>query len=203
MQKPFTQWLTEQLKPDEERDLAKGELLFRAGQSVSKLYLVLNGEIHLVRPLSHGSTLTIHRALANSILAEASMFAPHYHCDAVAQCNSRLLCYNRQKVQQQLRSQPGFSESLSVQLSAEILSLRTKLELANIQSADERLLTWIKLQLPPQTDTLTIDRSFKSIASELGLAHETLYRSLKRLEELRLIQRQPDTIVLLPEYSKQ
>ena len=202
MQKPFTQWLTEQLKPGEERDLTKGEVLFRSGQSVSKLYLVLSGEIHLVRSLSHGSTLTIQRALADSILAEASVFAQSYHCDAVAQCNSRLLCYNRQKVQQQLRSQPDFAESLSVQLSGEILSLRTKLELANIQSADERLLTWIKLQLPPQTNILTIDRSFKSVASELGLAHETLYRSLKQLEDLKVIQRQPGTIVLLPDNPK-
>ena len=203
MQEPFSHWLIQQLKQDEERILDKGEVLFRAGQPVTKLYLVLSGEIHLIRPLSHGSTLTIHRVLADSILAEASVFAAHYHCDAVAQCTSRLLCYNRQKVQHQLRSQPGFAESLCIQLSTEVQSLRTKLELANIQSADERLLTWIKLQLSPQSGTLIIDRSFKSIASELGLAHETLYRSLKQLEDSKVIQRKPGTIVLLPDDPKQ
>ena len=147
-----------------------------------------------IRQLEKGEILTIHRALPNTVLAEASLFASHYHCDAVADRDSSILCYSRKRVQQLLRSQPGFAERLCAYLSGEILGLRTKLELAHIQSADERLLAWIRLHADPHT--VTIDRPLKSIASELGLAHETLYRSLKHLEEQQTIRREPGQIIL-------
>jgi CRP-like cAMP-binding protein len=123
------------------------------------------------------------------LLAEASMFASHYHCDAVANYDSRLSYYNREIVLEKLRSHPEFSESLAVYMSGEILTLRTKLELANIQSADERLLTWVRLHADPHTHTMTISESLKNIAEELGIAHETLYRSLKRLEGQNILRR--------------
>ena len=194
MQPPFPQWLTEQLKADESKELVRGDVLFRAEEPVTKLYLLQSGEVHLIRPLSHGDFLTIHRALPGTVLAEASLFASHYHCDAVADRDSSLLCYNRKRVQQLLHSQPGFAERLCAYLSGEIMGLRTKLELAHIQSADERLLAWIRLHADPYI--VTIDRPLKSIASELGLAHETLYRSLKHLEQQQTIRREPGQIIL-------
>ncbi len=190
----FPQWITEQLKAEENKSLARTGVLFRAGEPVSKLYLLQSGEIRLARPLSHGDSLTIHRFLPGSVVAEASLFASHYHCDAVADRDSNLLCYNRKRVQNQLRSQPGFSERLCAYLSGEIQALRTKLELAHIKSADERLLTWIRLHASPSA--VAIDRPLKSIASELGLAHETLYRSLRNLEDRQLIRRDRQQIVL-------
>ncbi len=199
MQPPFTQWLNEQLQADEDKEVSRGDLLFRTGQPVTRLYLLASGEIHLVRPLSHGSILTIHRTLPGCLVAEASLYAANYHCDALALRDSQLFGYDRQRVLQQLRSHPDFAERLSAHLAGEVLALRTKLELAHIQSADERLLTWIQLQLAPQSATLIIDRPLKSIASELGLAHETLYRSLKHLEDRQRIRRESGKIIILPE----
>lgn len=193
----FPAWLKAQLKAGQSRELTRGEVLFRAGDPITKLYLLQTGTIHLVRPLSHGELLTIHRAMPGTMLAEGSLFATYYHCDAVAERDSTLLCYNRELVQQHLRSNPGFAEHLCGDLSGEILALRTKLELSHIQSAVERLLAWIRLHADPDTATLTLDRPLQSIASELGLARETLYRSLKNLEQKQIIRREPGKIVLL------
>ena len=73
-----------------ERTLAPGEVLFRAGDPVRSLYRVESGAMRLVRPLPHGADLVIQRAQAGAILAEASLFAVTYHCDAVASGPTRL-----------------------------------------------------------------------------------------------------------------
>lgn len=194
MQVRFPQWIMEQLECDKTKALTKGEVLFRAGDSVSNFFLLQSGEIHLARPLSHGVSLTIHRIMPGSVVAEASLFASNYHCDALAERDSELRCYNRKRIQSMLCSQPGFAERLCAHLSGEIQSLRTKLELANIKSADERVLTWIRLNACAAT--LDIDRPLKIIASELGLAHETLYRSLRNLENQNVISRKGEQIYL-------
>lgn len=194
MQGSFPQWIIEQLECDKTESLARGKVLFRAGDSVSYFFLLQSGEIHLARPLSHGESLAIHRIMPGSVVAEASLFSNHYHCDALVARDSNLLCYNRKRVQEMLCTQAGFAERLCAHLSGEIQSLRTRLELANIKSADERVLTWVRLNA--NLSRLDIDRPLKSIASELGLAHETLYRSLRNLEDQNVITRNGAQIYL-------
>lgn len=58
MQPSFPQWIAEQLNAEENKLLARTDVLFRAGEPVSKLYLIQSGEIRLARPLSHGDSLT-------------------------------------------------------------------------------------------------------------------------------------------------
>lgn len=196
----FSQWITEHLKAEENKRLARSEILFRAGESVSKLYFLQKGEIRLSRPLSHGDYLTIHRILPGSMVAEASLFASHYHCDAVADSDSTLLCYNRERLKKELLSDPDLSASLCTYLAGEIQTLRTKLELAHIKSADERVLTWIRLNA--SSSVVVIDRQLKDIASELGLAHETFYRSLRHLQDQQLIHRDDKRIVITEEIRR-
>jgi len=176
-------------------ELKKDELLFRAGDSVTRMFLIEHGEIQLVRPLSHGDEVIAQRAESGAWLAEASLFADCYHCDARAIQNTSLLSYPRKQVLQLLHSEPEFSLQLCSKLASEIMQLRTRLEVANISSAEERVLTWLKLNAVAQV--LTIERPLKQIASELGLAHETLYRTLKRLEAKQLISRNSNQILLL------
>ena len=59
-----------------ERVLAAGDTLFRAGDAVRSLHLVMDGVVQLVRHQPHGLQLTLQRASAGDILAEASLFAP-------------------------------------------------------------------------------------------------------------------------------
>jgi CRP-like cAMP-binding protein len=73
-----------------ERSLAAGEVLFRAGDPVRSLYRVETGAMRLVRPLPHAAELVIQQARAGAILAEASLFAAAYHCDAVASAPTRV-----------------------------------------------------------------------------------------------------------------
>ncbi|WP_082365466.1 cyclic nucleotide-binding domain-containing protein [Bosea sp. (in: a-proteobacteria)] len=67
-----------------------GETFFRSGDAVRRLYRVADGIIALVRPLPHGADLTIQRTRPSDLIAEASLFADAYHCDAVARGVARV-----------------------------------------------------------------------------------------------------------------
>src|SRR3990170_4818423 len=69
---------------EREQSLPAGSVLFRMDDPVLSLFLVTAGELRLVRALPDGFQLTLQRAGAASILAEASLFADRYHCDALA-----------------------------------------------------------------------------------------------------------------------
>ena len=67
-----------------EQEVAAGDTLFRTNDPVLSLFLVKAGALRLTRTLPHGFQLTLQRAGPGAVLAEASLFADTYHCDATA-----------------------------------------------------------------------------------------------------------------------
>jgi CRP-like cAMP-binding protein len=67
-----------------ERRLAPGETLFRAGGRSVGFYEVVSGTVRLLRTDRNGREAVLQTAGAGETLAEASLFSPTYHCDAVA-----------------------------------------------------------------------------------------------------------------------
>ena len=66
------------------RRLAAGETLFHTGDAVTDVFQVTAGAVALQRVTPEGAELTIQVALKGDVLAEASLYSPVYHCDAVA-----------------------------------------------------------------------------------------------------------------------
>jgi CRP-like cAMP-binding protein len=66
-------------------------------------------------------------------------------------------------------------------LARQIMSLRTRLEQRNIQSARERIRHYLTLNAAPDGRTVTLGGSLKDLAGELGLTHEALYRTLAEM----------------------
>jgi len=62
-----------------EQPLAAGDILFRASDTVRSLFLVTTGAVWPTRPVPNGLQLILQRAGPGTILAEASLFADHYH----------------------------------------------------------------------------------------------------------------------------
>src|SRR5688572_10836366 len=75
------------------RKLAAGETLFRAGDRVKALYVVVTGRLQLVRTSAAGSAVTLHRAGDGEAFAEPSLFSERYHCDAVAEVPTEVIAY--------------------------------------------------------------------------------------------------------------
>ena len=152
------------------------------------LFVVISGEVALIRYPEPGQAMTLQRARAGDLLAEASLFAQRYHCDAVASADSELLRFPAAAVRAGMRSDPSGSMALTQHLAREVVALRNKQALAGIRSAQMRVLMYLRLQADSANE-MEADGPWTAVASELGLAHEVVYRALAALERDGLIER--------------
>ncbi|HYA47775.1 MAG TPA: Crp/Fnr family transcriptional regulator [Burkholderiales bacterium] len=167
----------------------KRETVFRLGARPQAVYFVLAGEVRLVRRSRAGGEVILQRT-RRGFFAEASLESGVYHCDALAAQPSEVLCIPLGAARQALDADPAFRRAWIAHLSRELRRSRAQGERLALKSARERILHYLESEGTDGVVTLTISR--KAWAGELGLTHETLYRTLARLEaEGRVIRRGP------------
>ena len=157
-----------------ERRFDTSEVLFRAGDPVRLFYRVVDGTVALMRPLAHGSDLVLQRARAGDVLAEASLFAAAYHCDAVATSPARLRSIPVERVTAALERRPELAWSIAAYLAAEVQAARARAEIVSLKTVATRLDAWLALKgeaLPPKG-------RWRELAAEIGVSPEALYREL-------------------------
>jgi CRP/FNR family transcriptional regulator, dissimilatory nitrate respiration regulator len=152
--------------------LAAGQLLFHRGDPVRRTYVVDGGAVHLVRHHADGSALVLQRAVAGDMLAEASLFAEHYHCDAVAVVPSRLRAMPRAAVLARLGEGKGLAEALAAHLAAQVQNARQRAEILSLRTVAQRLDAW----LAGNAGALPAKGAWKRVAMEIGVSPEALYR---------------------------
>jgi CRP-like cAMP-binding protein len=174
----------------------KGALLFNQGEVVRSIYLLVNGRIKLVRETVDGNPVVLHVALANESFAEASLFATKYHCSAIADCASELIRIEKSELLSQLSASSTLSLELLELFSSQVRDLRTLMEIRNIRSAVDRVMTYLKFE-SSGNDYVEINTPLKDIAYRLGLAHESFYRALSHLESKDLIKKTASKIFFI------
>lgn len=161
---------------EREQRLATGSSLFRLGDPILSLFLVTAGELRLVRALPHGTQLTLQRARLASVLAEASLFADRYQCDALAVEESAVRAVPVAKVKAALERDPALTSALLAHLAAEVHRTRMRAEMLSLKSVAMRVDAWMAFNhgvLPPKG-------RWHQVASEIGVTPEALYRELAR-----------------------
>jgi CRP-like cAMP-binding protein len=179
------------------KSLAPGEFLFQKGEASTHLYTVLEGCVRMVRFSWEGDPVVMHTARAGDGLAEASLFSAIYHCDAEAVLPSTVACYDKKIIMAGLRDSPESALACIALYSRQVRSLRTLLEVRAIRSARERVLHYLILRADQETMTVNLGGSVKTMAHDLAMAHETLYRTLAGLEKEGQISRAPGLIKIL------
>lgn len=179
------------------KTLKKEETLFRQGDVVTHIYAVKEGCVKLVRYTIEGCAATMHTAHTGESFSEAALFSKIYHCDAVAHSSSIVLCYPKNQVLEILQTNAAKSQDYIALLTRQVRSLRTLLELRSVRSARQRIFQFLLLQADPRNLEVTVKGAYKDMAHELGLTHESFYRSLAKLEKEGTIQRTPSTIKIL------
>ena len=170
------------------RQLAAGEALFREGSPTWGVFRLQSGGVRLVRCTVGGHQVATHTVRQGEFFAEAALFSETYHCDAVASEPSEVLVFHKDALVPQLRASPERLWTFSAELAKRVQGLRTRLEIQQTRSAEERILQFLHLHCDAsgfwaQRGTL------KHLAEEIGLTHEALYRALARLERQGLIVR--------------
>lgn len=163
-----------------ERPVRAGEILFRQGERPRSVLFVLSGELRLVRQSAGGDEIILQRSRAGFI-AEASLWSPHYHCDVMVAQSGLLLEIPRPTFAQVLEHDPEFQHVWMLHLAREVRRLRAQCERLSLHGAAERVIHYIESE--GEQGTVILGQSRKAWARELGLSHEALYRTLRRLRQ--------------------
>jgi CRP/FNR family transcriptional regulator, dissimilatory nitrate respiration regulator len=155
---------------------AAGSVLFHQGDEVRHLYVVRTGCVHLVRYSEAGALAVMQRATAGAVLAESSVFSSHYHCDALVVSDASLARAEIGKLKATLRDNPALLEAITRHLAREVQRTRSRLELLGRRTVEERLDGWLALNGGPMPGR----GIWRSVAEEIGVSPEALYRELKR-----------------------
>ena len=106
------------------RELAAGETLFRQDDATRAIFEVESGRLRLLRQTVEGFTVVIHTARKGELFAEAALFSPTYHCDAVAAVPSRVRVFSKRSILSAVRSDAKFAEKFMAVLAHQLQSVR-------------------------------------------------------------------------------
>lgn len=164
----------------EHRNIKAGEALFRIGDRVQGMFCVITGEVRLIRHAPHGTQIVLQRS-RGGFIAEASLGSKVYHCDAVAAEAGSVLRFPGRKFRASLDENALFRDAWISHLASEVRKLRAQCERRSLNSAAERIIHYIESE--GVGDAISLTQSRKAWAVELGLTHETLYRTLRKLQD--------------------
>jgi CRP-like cAMP-binding protein len=179
------------------RNLKSGEALFHLGNSSEGLYKVVAGRIRLSRVDRSGHEIILYVAGAGETIAEASLYSPAYHCDAIASTEAQVLLYPKRAMLATFAKDDKAAQAFTAMLARQVMNLRTRIEQRNIRSARERVRHFLALNAGADGSTIELSGTLKDLAAELGLTHEALYRTLAALEHAGEIRRDGGRITLL------
>lgn len=194
----MTDWLTRTIQAaGNERALKAGQALFRRGQRTAGFYEVIAGSVRLVRVDRAGRETALHTASAGETLAEASLFASVYHCDAIATTDAVVRLYPKVLMLGEFQRDPKAAQAFMAMLAHQVVNLRTRLEQRNIHSAHDRIWHYLALNTGADGHTVKVTGTLKNLAAELGLTHEALYRTLADMAAAGEIERLKGKIRLI------
>jgi len=160
--------------PGISRKFSRGQLVFDRNDPVKSLFVVESGEVHLLRRQEDGAEFILQRATAGTVLAEASLTTPRYHCSAVAMNNAVMTAFSRSDVLKMIEEDSEVAMALAMHLGREVRNMRLKAEIASLRKVSERLDAWLAWN-----DGKLPDKGKKGLlAQELGVSREALYREL-------------------------
>jgi CRP-like cAMP-binding protein len=157
-------------------ELSPGEALFRLGDRVTRLHLVVAGDVMLERTSASGLRLILQRAQAGDVVAEPSIFAETYHCTALAASTATVVFASASDVRTDVLRDSASLERLARQFGRNVQAARFRAEILSLRRLSERLDAWLDLNggiLPPKG-------SWLALAADLAVTPEALYRELAK-----------------------
>lgn len=174
----------------------KDAWVFRKGDAVRAVFIVLDGEVRLSRFARDGSEIALQRACRGDFFAEAALNTPRYQCNAIASRSSTLLAFPAVKVRALLAKDLEFARQWATLLARQLHASRARLERLALKSAAERILHYLHTEGNGPRCEVALAGSIKDLARDLGLTHESLYRTLARLEQDGIVVRGEHRLML-------
>lgn len=169
----------------------RGDPVFRRGERLGGLYVIVYGQVRLVGHKPKGGTRLTGVAGPGHSLGEPMMFLERPAVvSAEAASDALLLQVPKQAVFDELERNPRFARLMLVGLSRRVESLVQELELQALGNGTERFVTWLLRHCddPAAPFALTLPATKGAIASHLNLTPEHFSRILQELQQAGLLQ---------------
>lgn len=178
-------------------ELPLNAALFTLGAPVEQLFWLFRGEVQAIRTTASGQEVVMMLGRAGEFFAEASLFTPHYTCSAATRKSSVLLAIPIAPLRSALATDAQFSERF---LRSTVMALRrqcSRVERLRLRTASERIQHYLSCEAAAD-GCCQLNMPLSEWALDLGLEPETLYRTLRVLEENGLVQRDKKRLRLCP-----
>lgn len=190
--------LGELLPPELHRECAsaayaKGALLFKTGQAPAHMHFIVAGEVVLERSGRHGEPVVLQRT-RHGFVGEASLQSERYHCDGKVMAPSGIVRIPVRALRAALDQDPAFASRWIGMLNREVRRLRLQCERLSLHRVQDRLVHLLETE--GSKGRLPLESGLKSLAGELGVSHEALYRCVAGMEKQGLLRREPGTLCL-------
>ncbi len=177
------------------RHLQANEILYRQGDTSKAVFCVLQGRMRLDNHVLGQGTVPLYVIRPGEFVSEAALFAERYCSDAVAEITSFVSIFPKLPLQAALNKDPELAKEFMTLQSQRFNLIRRRMEIRSIRLAKERVLQYLLVSRPASSLRLWLDRPLKSMADDIGLTHETFYRTMTQLEREGAIHWSGNTII--------
>ena len=172
----------------DEMSIKKGKLLFSPGDAVQGFFAIFSGAVRLYRVSPKGKEISLEIAGAGCTIAEASLFSDIYHCYAEVIRDSTVCRVRKDAFLELIRKDPRFAFAWFHILSLKVIHLHQQIEELSLKTPRSRIVSYLLLLADLQSSaSVSLPAHRKSIATLLGMTHETFYRLSKELENEGLV----------------
>lgn len=173
----------------------KGDVLFAVGDKPEAMFFVACGEVVLQRVGRQGELIVLQRS-CQGFVAEASLQSASYHCHAQVVTRADITRVSIDDIQSAMATDPAFALRWIRMQSRELRRLRLQCERLALHRVEDRLLHLIDTE--GDQGHLSVGSGLRSLAGQLGVSHEALYRCVAQLEQAQRLQRGPHGLRLMP-----
>jgi CRP/FNR family transcriptional regulator, dissimilatory nitrate respiration regulator len=164
----------------------KGEQLFATGGKPVNMFFIRSGEVILERLGAQGGSAVLQRT-RHGFVGEASLQSARYHCDGKVIAVSEITQIPIKHVRIAMDSDPAFASRWIAMLNREVKRLRLQCERMSLNKVQDRLIHLLETE--GESGKYPLGSGLKSLASELGVTHEALYRCVSDMERRSVLHR--------------
>jgi len=171
------------------RRFQPGEVLWRAGSPAHGLYLVLAGEVRVVRAGGR-RTHVVHVEGPGGTLGELPLFRGGPHpATALASRSSLCLVLDGDAIHAGIRADPALAFRLLERLALRVSGLVERLDRVTTARAGERLAAFLLARSSSSgLSAFTLGGTQAALAEELGTVREVVVRGLRRLRHEGIVE---------------
>lgn len=165
----------------------KGVRLFATGDKPVHMFFIASGEVVLERVGAQGALVVLQRT-RHGFIGEASLQADRYHCDSRVVLAADITRVPVVQFRAAMDHDPAFASRWIAMLNREVRRLRLQCERLSLNKVQDRLLHLLETE--GQDGRYALGAGLKSLAADLGVTHEALYRGVADAEKRGLLRRE-------------